>query len=211
MANYNEFEDRFAELRAQLATVTAQRGELLRIVRDLQVPVERLRITDGPHGVGYDEDRLAICRVLGTAKRLVDAIAAVERAQSSASRVMQRTGDDCMRACVATYLGVDYEQVPELSGANWSDVLRDWLAPRGLGFFSATVGHDAFQDVFCKATVIVAGKSPRGILHAVIYRDGKLWHDPHPEGGGIESVQDVDVIFPLRMAVERAQAQGGAQ
>lgn len=31
----------------------------------------------------------------------------------------------------------------------------------------------------------VAGKSPRGYQHVVIYLNGEMVHDPHPEGGGV--------------------------
>jgi hypothetical protein len=33
--------------------------------------------------------------------------------------------------------------------------------------------------------VFVVGKSVRGVMHQVLYRDGQLWHDPHPSRAGI--------------------------
>ncbi len=32
---------------------------------------------------------------------------------------------------------------------------------------------------------MVWGTSPRGFKHSVIYHDGKMVHDPHPEGGDV--------------------------
>jgi len=49
--------------------------------------------------------------------------------------------------------------------------------------------------------VIAGGPGPRGCDHCVLMRDGKLVHDPHPEGGGLMSVADVTLIVLLDGAV----------
>jgi hypothetical protein len=43
----------------------------------------------------------------------------------------------------------------------------------------------------------VAGKSPRGVMHQVLYRYGRLWHDPHPSRDGILDVAEVLAFRPL--------------
>lgn len=46
--------------------------------------------------------------------------------------------------------------------------------------------------------LFVAGMSPRGVMHQVIYRDGVLWHDPHPSHDGLVDVQSVLAWRPRR-------------
>lgn len=77
MPNYDEPEDRFAELRAQLAAATAQRDELLRVLK-----VERAK-------GGHADESPVICRVFwgrecdcGWAERLNTIDGAIARAQS---------------------------------------------------------------------------------------------------------------------------------
>ena len=114
------------------------------------------------------------------------------------TKVMQVGTSDCERACVATYFGVRLDEVPDLAGKDWEDVLREWLHRRGMNFFTATVESEAvFRRVFSRGMVIAGGISSRGNHHAVIYLDGELWHDPWPDGSGIERIDDVDVFFPL--------------
>ena len=43
---------------------------------------------------------------------------------------------------------------------------------------------------------LVCGESPRGVLHEVVYLDGKMIHDPHPSNAGITTVKDVFVLVP---------------
>ncbi|MBK5647026.1 MAG: hypothetical protein I4N51_07905 [Acinetobacter sp.] len=43
---------------------------------------------------------------------------------------------------------------------------------------------------------LVAGISPRGHMHSVIYEHGQLWHDPHPEGGGVIPCQ-ICMLVPI--------------
>lgn len=39
-----------------------------------------------------------------------------------------------------------------------------------------------------------SGISPRGVNHIVIYQNGKLFHDPHPEGGGVIDIYEYKVF-----------------
>ena len=43
---------------------------------------------------------------------------------------------------------------------------------------------------------VVTGGSPRGFMsgHAVVYKDGKLVHDPYPSGTGITSIDNAYMI-----------------
>jgi len=114
-------------------------------------------------------------------------------------KVMQREDDDCMRACLATYFGVPIEDVPVLRDGVWMKQVRDWVRPRGLGYVTVQMPSQAvFKEAFSDGLVICGGPGVRsGVPHAVIYLDGKLWHDPHASGTGIQGVEHVDFFYSL--------------
>lgn len=106
---------------------------------------------------------------------------------------------NCMEACLASYFSINIHDVPIIhQKKNWQDILKKWLKPFGLGFSTIAVPNEKlFVKEMAQGYQIVAGYSERDIKHAVIYLDGKLWHDPHPEQCGILSVMEVDFFHAL--------------
>lgn len=102
---------------------------------------------------------------------------------------------NCLSACIATFLGLECDDVPVFKDEGWVERVRDWLMPRGYSFCTATISEDGLRANFGRGYVIAVGQSKRGRTHAVIYKDGELWHDPHPESTGLASVEMVDLIF----------------
>ena len=117
---------------------------------------------------------------------------------------------NCVAACVATILGLPLAQVPhfiefgiaygdsedvkEVShGNNWWAMMLGFLAGRGLWVVELDTVTDADPDEF----VLVAGMSPRGVVHQVVYREGRLWHDPHPSRAGVLDVREVLAVRTL--------------
>lgn len=99
---------------------------------------------------------------------------------------------NCFATCIACILDLPVEDVPNFCGDYWSDdgewfrQTNKWLAQHGLRYIELGFGDWVFNyhgvpDV----DVIVSGPGPRGCDHAVIWRDGKLAHDPHPSGAGL--------------------------
>lgn len=78
---------------------------------------------------------------------------------------------NCFEACVASIVECELEEVPELVGDNWADILRSWLKSRG---WTALF----YRRPRSKGYAIVSQKSPIGYVHAVVYLDGKIIHDP---------------------------------
>lgn len=117
-------------------------------------------------------------------------------------KVMQTVigpGGNCMSACLATLLQIPIESVPNFHDGNpstdeWWARVRHFL--RGHGFGILTVQPPEHFGDLC-GLLLVAGVSPRMRFHSVIYFNGRLWHDPHPEGGGIDKVEQVDLLYPL--------------
>lgn len=108
---------------------------------------------------------------------------------------------NCHSACLAALLGVSVMEVPNFNtgardGNDYKKALDDWLAARGW----ASISIVPWQELPWppkSGYYIASGISPRGHNHAVIYKDGGLWHDPHPERGGIAKVELVDILYPL--------------
>ncbi len=108
---------------------------------------------------------------------------------------------NCQSACLAMLLGIPLAEVPNFAAMEGDDSLKyvaqaKWLHDRGWALITI-VKWRALPWPPTKGFYIAGGISPRGNRHAVVYRDGELWHDPHPERGGIASVDDIDLLFPL--------------
>ena len=113
---------------------------------------------------------------------------------------------NCFAACVATALGKPLKYVPHF--VEWGGKVRDrddadrkywWAMFLGYAFALGLMPEkrDTIDDAEPGEILFVAGLSPRGIPHQVLYRDGQLWHDPHPSRAGLASIYE-DNIFSLR-------------
>lgn len=106
---------------------------------------------------------------------------------------------NCLAACVASLLHLDSEDLPTFPDTPaWWDEFIAWLRP--FGFYAARWGPGASEDVIPPGYAIASGESPRylTLLHAVVYLDGKLAHDPHPDRAGIAGdVHDWIVLIPF--------------
>ncbi|MBM0124573.1 hypothetical protein [Pimelobacter simplex] len=123
----------------------------------------------------------------------------------------QRLGN-CVSACVASILNRPLDEVPHFAeeGRLLGDTLDDgentasgiaWWAMM-LGYMAAA-GYSPVQLAHVDQAepgeyLFVAGLSPRGVMHQVIYRDGLLWHDPHPSRDGLVDVREVLAWRPRR-------------
>ena len=103
----------------------------------------------------------------------------------------ERQRGNCWSAVLASLLELPIEQVPnfvqidEDGGPNWWEHTFDWLKERGHTLRMIAHGEEPVDEYF-----IATGMSPRGngnVYHAVIYRNGALAHDPHPERKGIKT------------------------
>jgi hypothetical protein len=104
---------------------------------------------------------------------------------------------NCNSACLAMLLGLRIEDVPNFNdSSDYNGAMQDFLAGHGYGILTFPIGAIELR-AFHKGYGIAAGESPRGHNHAVLYFDGELWHDPHPDRSGVE-VSAMDVVYPLR-------------
>jgi hypothetical protein len=106
---------------------------------------------------------------------------------------------DCLRACVASITGFEYEDVPHFAtyeGSDWWDAMRRWARAHGNDFACLRVVNGSVRESFERydgQPVIASGPSPRGpFLHSVVTDvDLNLLHDPHPSRAGLAEVEDV--------------------
>jgi hypothetical protein len=104
------------------------------------------------------------------------------------------THGNCQQAVIASMLDLDIDEVPNFIEQDyfWHSV-KQFLASKGLQQESVFRElHDTIEGPY-----LVYGPSSRGILHAVIYQNGKLLHDPHPSGEGVLEIKTVERLVPL--------------
>lgn len=126
-------------------------------------------------------------------------------------------GGNCEGATLATLLCLDLSEVPDFwdgcnienptsdeNGRIYQDNLNRFLSKFNLksvsiGWSSPNDESENWVENFSSQLQVphlVAGISPRGYMHSVIYKGGKLWHDPHPEGGGVIPCQ-IQFLMPI--------------
>lgn len=103
---------------------------------------------------------------------------------------------DCHRTAIACILDLELDDVPHFlydncDGNEFDRREREFLSKRGLIMinipFAGTL-DEVLQSIKHNspgAVFLLAGKSPRGTCHSVVCFDGKIIHDPHPDGGGV--------------------------
>lgn len=103
---------------------------------------------------------------------------------------------NCFAACLASILEMGIEDVIQIQEyyhqVDWSEVLQEWLNSKGYSFRCATIDEIRSTDKY----ILVSGTCPRdgNINHIVIYKDGVMVHDPHPENTGIVDHQTFHII-----------------
>lgn len=118
--------------------------------------------------------------------------------------VMQNQFGDkgnCFSACLASLFELSINDVPNFYDVSndpveWWCAVRDWLKIRGFGIMSIHLHNPEILKDF-EGYFIVCGESSRGLQHATIYKNGEMYHDPHPANMGIRSIDSVDLIYPL--------------
>ena len=123
------------------------------------------------------------------------------------SPVYMESSNDCYPACLASIMGVPKSEVPNFFDGieddrpnyrenvcpEWNANVRKFLAGYNLDFILVGVEEETLAGL--KGRYIVSGEGPRGMQHATIWEDGKMIHDPKPEGGGIKPPYAVELLF----------------
>ena len=120
-------------------------------------------------------------------------------------RVQSRIGKNgtCFRTCIASILNLREEQVPDFKEANIDPGVDKFLRKYGLSYKEIP----AEDDNAPLGLHLALGTSPRGGMHAVVCKDGKLLHDPHPQDGtgrGLVKVERYGLLLPLKASATDA-------
>jgi hypothetical protein len=100
---------------------------------------------------------------------------------------------NCQQAATASLLGLDLDEVPNFIKHPHGFWQSFWEFMAGRGLVVIELSGERHFDCYHLAY----GPSPRGISHAVIYRAGKMAHDPHPSRTGILSVETTALVLPV--------------
>lgn len=119
------------------------------------------------------------------------------------------TTGDCMRACVASILELTLQQVPNFmkDGSNkYYENIQKWFLektsflPLDVEFKEEGQDREWLKDCIC----VAVGKSPRakkdGEKHGVVWLNGEMVHDPHPDKTGLAEYPTVFTVFIKRNA-----------
>jgi len=111
---------------------------------------------------------------------------------------------DCFRACVASIFDLALEDVPNFmaDGPDRFDFLVDeFFDPLGLICLDVNA-IDTTDGQMSQMYVIATGQSPRGTerkhQHSVVWRRGKMVHDPHPERAGLIGDPETYTLFVVK-------------
>ncbi len=104
---------------------------------------------------------------------------------------------NCMQAATASMLDLPLDAVPNF--IEHDDPNRDMDA-----FFESR-GYRIVErpkNTALRGYYFVTGTSTQGHPHIVIYRNGRLAHDPNPHGNGLVSVKKILEVVPLPQAID---------
>jgi hypothetical protein len=96
---------------------------------------------------------------------------------------------NCLTAALASILELPLWMVPQfedMADGTWKGRVSKWLELFFHKKLIETEGHDVDN---LPEFYIACGRSNRDYVHAVVYRNGVLCHDPHYSGEGIKFVQ----------------------
>lgn len=102
---------------------------------------------------------------------------------------------NCLITTYACYLDLDARHCPQIQylfnctepETFWDDALDLWL--KIYGYEKTELTRDPYEEEGFEDYYFAWGMSPRGIHHQVIYKEGKLFHDPHPSHEGLSEVK----------------------
>lgn len=130
---------------------------------------------------------------------------------------------DCMRACIASLLGLSAEAVPhfleEGNASKYHKRIADFLDARGLMLLEIpALDYNRLKWNHHQGDLyhLMSGPSPRGkgMYHSVVGKNGVVWFDPHPSRHGLAGpMSEWDVTFlvqhgdPLPVSLSSIEAE----
>lgn len=138
---------------------------------------------------------LVHCKCAANAVELINSISRWKKQDIFYIKDVQQ--GNCMQACVASLFNVPMGEVPSFAAdKQWFKAFRGFIRSKGYEPMSRFKERDS--DIHVPSGLhLVSGKSSRGCEHMVIYKNGTLFHDPHPSNEGISEVLELTMLIPL--------------
>lgn len=105
---------------------------------------------------------------------------------------------NCFATCIACVLGLDLEDVPNvevLYAVNknfWLTVFVNWASSIGYDYVQIDENEWDEDELY-----LANGLTERGTMHSVIFKNGKMFHDPHPSNSGLVEVKFYSAMRPF--------------
>jgi len=116
--------------------------------------------------------------------------------------VFEKGKGDCLRACLATILEFDINEMPNFwertqNGEKFFNLVDNWLIKHfSLKLLTVRISEEEINSYTENVLCIAVGKSSRGVNHAVVWFDNEIFHDPHPSKSGLVSnIPDYFIFF----------------
>lgn len=113
---------------------------------------------------------------------------------------------NCFAACIASLFEVEIDDIPFLADfQDWNEylsVLNSTLRNKfGVILFYGEFKDwdDYIKENYIDSHYIVSGDSNKGLEHAVIYKNGELFHNPNNLGTEIINIKHVYVFLKLHL------------
>ena len=107
---------------------------------------------------------------------------------------------NCLQACIASLFEMGLEEVPHfVLRDDWVGALDGWLGQFDLQSVLVDLERGEGEDMWEPYGYhLICGKGPRAdCQHAVVGYNGRVVHDPHPDGGGLE-IEESWTLFVKR-------------
>ena len=116
---------------------------------------------------------------------------------------------NCFQAVLASLFELDLYAVPDfcniwnIKTGEWYIKFIEWLNVKG--YSALPVKIDDLNSAYYKdCYLLVTGQNKDGVNHCVIYKNGKIIHNPNKNCKGIKP-ETLDLIFPLDPNKKRPQ------
>lgn len=91
------------------------------------------------------------------------------------TRISQRTQDECWTACIASLMDRPIYTLPNFNTRTWLSDTRSWLKSQRYTLVRVKV---PIRDVYHIASMHIKDLPKETYEHAVIWKNGKIVHDP---------------------------------
>lgn len=118
-------------------------------------------------------------------------------------KIMNFVNGDCYRACICSILEKELEDIPNFQkdgNEKFAENLDKWISDSGFRLLEiVNSDSDYLKKAIKDCYVIASGTSPRdkNKLHAVVWYNGEVVHDPHPDNTGLIGEPNTLTVFLL--------------